>query len=63
MRAGRGVGRALLSQLLVNLGVLRIERIRTDIAWRDGDVLGFLDRCGFVPCQQLCFERSVGARD
>jgi ribosomal protein S18 acetylase RimI-like enzyme len=57
-----GVGRALLSQLLVNLGTLRVERIRTEIAWRDGDVLGFLDRCGFLPAQQICFERPVGGR-
>ena len=57
-----GVGRALLSQLLVNLGTLRVERIRTEIAWRDGDVLGFLDRCGFLPAQQICFQRPVGGR-
>jgi GNAT superfamily N-acetyltransferase len=56
----RGVGRALLSQLLVNLGTLRVERIRTEIAWRDRDLLGFLDHCGFLPAQQLCFERPVG---
>src|SRR5690242_3191808 len=56
----RGVGRALLSQLLVNLGTLRVERIRTDVAWRDRDLLGFLDRCGFLPAQQLCFKRPVG---
>jgi predicted N-acetyltransferase YhbS len=59
---GRGVGRALLSQLLMNLATLRVERIRTDVAWRDRDLLGFLDRCGFLPAQQLCFERPVSAR-
>ena len=55
----RGVGRALLSQLLMNLATLRVERIRTDVAWRDRDLVGFLDRCGFLPAQQLCFKRSV----
>ena len=55
----RSVGRALLSQLLVNLGTLRVERIRTDVAWRARDLLGFLDRCGFLPAQQLLFERPV----
>ena len=58
----RGVGRALLSQLLMNLGTLRVERMRTDVAWRDRDLIGFLDRCGFLPAQQLCFERSVDSR-
>jgi len=56
---GQGVGRALLSQLLVNLGTLRIERVRTEIDWRDRELLGFLDHCGFLPSQELCFDRFV----
>ena len=56
---GLGVGRALLSQLLVNLGTLRIERVRTEIDWRDRELLGFLDHCGFLPSQDLCFDRIV----
>jgi ribosomal protein S18 acetylase RimI-like enzyme len=55
-----GIGRALLSQLLMNLATLRVEAIRTDVAWRDRHLLGFLDRCGFLPSQQLFFERPVG---
>ena len=55
----QGIGRALLSQLLTNLSTLRVERIRTEIDWRDRELLGFLDRCGFRPSQQLCFEHSV----
>ena len=54
-----GVGRALMSQLLINLMTLRVEHIRTEIDWRDRDLLAFLDRCGFRPAQQLCFERVV----
>jgi ribosomal protein S18 acetylase RimI-like enzyme len=57
----QGVGRALLSQLLINLATLRIERIRTEIDWRDRDLLAFLDRCGFRPSQQLCFEHALDA--
>jgi ribosomal protein S18 acetylase RimI-like enzyme len=55
----QGVGRALLSQLLVNLMTLRIERIRTEVDWQARDLVGFLDRCGFRPAQQLCFGRSI----
>jgi ribosomal protein S18 acetylase RimI-like enzyme len=55
----QGVGRALLSQLLVNLTTLRIERVRTEIAWRDRDLVAFLDRCGFLPSQELCFDRII----
>jgi GNAT superfamily N-acetyltransferase len=56
---GQGIGRALLSQLLVNLQTLRVECVRTEIDWRDRDLLAFLDRCGFRPSQQLCFDHAV----
>jgi ribosomal protein S18 acetylase RimI-like enzyme len=55
----QGVGRALLSQLLVNLMTLRIERVRTEVDWQARDLLGFLDRCGFQPAQQLCFDHVI----
>jgi ribosomal protein S18 acetylase RimI-like enzyme len=54
-----GIGRALVSQLLVNLMTLRVEQITTEIDWRDRDLLGFLDHCGFRPAQQLCLEHVV----
>ena len=56
---GQGIGRALLSQLLLNLQSLRVDSIRTEIDWRDRGLFGFLDRCGFVPSQQLCFEHVI----
>jgi ribosomal protein S18 acetylase RimI-like enzyme len=56
----RGVGRALISQLLANLGTLRVEKLRTEVDWRDRDLLAYLDRCGFRPSQRLCFDQSVG---
>jgi ribosomal protein S18 acetylase RimI-like enzyme len=55
----QGVGRALLSQLLINLMTLRVEHIRTEIDWRDREFLGFLDHCGFHPSQLLCFEHAL----
>jgi ribosomal protein S18 acetylase RimI-like enzyme len=55
----QGIGRALLSQLLVNLMTLRIERIRTELDWRDRELLAFLDRCGFCPSQQLCLVHNI----
>ncbi|MCC6948386.1 MAG: GNAT family N-acetyltransferase [Bradyrhizobiaceae bacterium] len=56
----RGIGRALLSQLLMNLATLRIESVRTEIDWNDRELLGYLDHCGFRPSQRLCFEHVVG---
>ncbi|MBW7949462.1 MAG: GNAT family N-acetyltransferase [Pseudorhodoplanes sp.] len=55
----RGVGRALLSQLLINLATLRVERILTNLEWRDHELLGFLDRCGFQTSQELGFDRAI----
>ena len=55
----RGVGRALLSQLIANLGSLRVERILTEVTWDDRELLAFLARCGFRPSSLLAFERQV----
>lgn len=55
----RGIGRALLSQLLMNLMSLRVETIRTEISWDEHGLLAFADRCGFRPSQQLCLERAI----
>jgi GNAT superfamily N-acetyltransferase len=57
----QGIGRALLSQLLVNLATLRVERIRTEIDWRDRDLLAFLGGCGFALAQRLCLDHAVDA--
>jgi ribosomal protein S18 acetylase RimI-like enzyme len=55
----RGVGHALLSQLFVNLGALRIERVETVVAPRDLALLGFLYDAGFAPAQRLAFVRRL----
>lgn len=55
----QGIGRALLSQLLINLATLRVEHIRTEIGWHDHTLLAYLDRCGFRPSQRLCFETAI----
>jgi len=56
----RGVGRALLSQLLTNLGTLRVEKVRTEVDWQEHDLIAYLDRNGFLPAQQLCFDQPLG---
>jgi ribosomal protein S18 acetylase RimI-like enzyme len=55
----RGIGRALLSQLLINLMTLRVEHIRTELEWHDHELLAFLDHCGFRPSQRLCLEHAI----
>jgi len=55
----RGVGRALISQLLTNLGTLRVEKVRTEVDWQNHGLLAYLDRSGFLPSQQICFEKTL----
>jgi ribosomal protein S18 acetylase RimI-like enzyme len=57
--ARRRVGRALLEQLLGNLGSLRAERVITEVEWDHLPLLGFLGRTGFEHAQRLAFEKSV----
>lgn len=56
---GRGVGHALMRQLLLNLGALRIETVRTEVSWDDLDLLAFLRREGFQPSGRICLERRI----
>jgi predicted N-acetyltransferase YhbS len=58
--AHRGLGRALLSQLFVNLGALRIERVETIVPLRDLGLLAFLVAAGFAPGPRLSFVRALG---
>lgn len=58
-RQGQGVGRALLSQLLINLATLRVERIRTEQGWNEHALLQFFDACGFAPGQTLCLQHAL----
>ena len=56
----KGIGRALLSQLMMNLGTLRVETLRTTVRWNNFGLLGFLDGAGFAPSQQLLLSKPVG---
>lgn len=57
--AHQGVGRALLSQLVLNLDALRIERIETVIAHENLDLLGYFYGTGFAPGQRLAFVKQL----
>lgn len=57
--AGQQVGRAMLEQLLVNLGSLRVDTVRTEVDWLDLSLLGFFAHDGFAPAQRLSFIRSL----
>ncbi|MFL5253526.1 MAG: GNAT family N-acetyltransferase [Rhodopila sp.] len=54
-----GVGAALLSQLVGNLGALRAESLRTEVTWNRFNLLGFLDRMGFRPHRRLALQLDL----
>jgi predicted N-acetyltransferase YhbS len=58
--ARQGVGRALLSQLLLNLDALRVERVETVVATDAPELLRFFARAGFAPGEHLAFVKPVG---
>ena len=59
-RSHKGVGSALMSQLMTNLQGLRVERVRTEVEWNHFGLLSFLDRMGFRPGRRLALRRTVG---
>ena len=49
----------LIEQLLLNLSALRIERVRTEVAWDEHELMAFFARAGFAPAPRLVLERPV----
>ena len=58
----KGIGRALMGQLTKNLQGLRVERLRTEVAWTEQELIGFLAKVGFHPAPRLVLELEVGER-
>ena len=59
LRARQGIGRALLSQLFVNLRGLGVERVETVVAPGNLDLMGFFYRSGFRPSERLSFLKKL----
>lgn len=58
-----GVGAALLEQLVVNLNALGLTRLRTEVEWRDRDLVNFFHRAGFAPGPRLCLDLAWSSHD
>jgi ribosomal protein S18 acetylase RimI-like enzyme len=56
---GKKVGHALMRQLRLNLGALRITTLRTEVSWDDFGLLGFFRKQGFMPSTRLCLECAL----
>ena len=57
---GRGLVGALMQQLEKNLAALRIERLRTEVAWTETRLMSYLAHEGFVPVPRLVLEKTIG---
>jgi ribosomal protein S18 acetylase RimI-like enzyme len=58
---GRGVGRALLDQLRVNLRGLGVGSLRTEVGWEAQPLLRFFHDEGFAPARRLSLELDLSA--
>ena len=59
MRARQGIGRALLSQLFMNLAGLGVERVETVVASGDLALMGFFCSVGFGPSERLALVKTL----
>jgi ribosomal protein S18 acetylase RimI-like enzyme len=59
--ARQGIATALMEQLVKNLRALRIERLRTEVAWDDHELVAFFERKGFAPVPRLVLEVDLAA--
>jgi ribosomal protein S18 acetylase RimI-like enzyme len=59
----QGVGRAMLEQLVTNLNALGLRLLRTEVDWRDLELISFFHHAGFQPAQRLCLDLQWSASD
>ncbi|HSN31641.1 MAG TPA: GNAT family N-acetyltransferase [Ideonella sp.] len=59
LRARQGIGRALLSQLFINLAALGVERVETLVEPASLDLMGFFHAAGLRPSERLSFVKRL----
>lgn len=55
----KNVGKALMRQLRLNLGALRITTLRTEVSWDHFGLLAFFRSQGFRPSSRICLECTL----
>ncbi len=48
---GQGIGHALMAKLMVNLAILRVDTVRTEVNWQDVALISFFRSVGFEKAQ------------
>ncbi len=56
---GQGIGQALMSRLMANLAILRVDTVRTEIEWNNTGLISYLDGLGFNPTQTVVLSRKL----
>jgi ribosomal protein S18 acetylase RimI-like enzyme len=57
-----GVGKALLDQLELSLRALGLTKLRTQVEWRDLELLAFFHRRSFEPARALLLECDLAPK-
>ncbi len=55
----RGIARAMYEQLVRNLNALRVERLRTEVAWDDHELVAFFGRMGLMTVPRLVLDADL----
>lgn len=53
------IGRAMMEQLMSNVGAIGVTSIRTEVEWSDFDLLAFFRSVGFRPSTRLALECPI----
>ena len=56
---GRGLGTAMLSQLLLDLRALNVTTLQTQVTWDAPRLMIFFQHEGFRPASRICLDRDV----
>ncbi|MCV0426129.1 MAG: GNAT family N-acetyltransferase [Roseibium sp.] len=56
---GQGVGHALMAKLMVNLAILQVESVRTEVNWQDTALIRYFSSVGFTKAQRIALIKSL----
>lgn len=55
----QGIGQALMAKLMVNLNILQVETVRTEVDWNDTTLIDYFGAVGFAPAQRMTLIKSI----
>lgn len=55
---GQGIGHALMAKLMVNLAILQVDTVRTEVNWQDTALISYFSSVGFEKAQRISLVKS-----